>query len=64
MQIKTRKTYYEITDDTGRKRAMTNKLKRAQAYIDGCPYDENLTLTRYICDASTGAVLRMEVLYV
>lgn len=63
MQIKARKVYYLITDDTGRIRDISTKLKRSQMYLDGCPYDEDLTLTRYTCEAATGAVLRMEVLY-
>lgn len=52
------KTYYEVTDDTGRKRALTNKLKRATAYIDGCQYDIGLTITRYTCNASTGEIIK------
>lgn len=60
--MKSKKTYYEVSDEYGRKRVLTNKLRRALAYIQSCQFDYGLIVTRYTCDAATGEIKRREII--
>ena len=60
--MKSKKTYYEVSDEYGRKRVLTNKLRRALAYIQSCQFDYGLLIVRYTCDAATGEIKRREII--
>lgn len=57
-----RKTYYVITDMFGRTVAIANKLKKTSAYVNSRQYGSDITIVRYTCDATDGAVVHREVL--
>lgn len=57
-----RKTYYVVTDTFDRTLAVANKMKKISVYTDGHRYGPDITIIRYTCDATDGAVIRQEVL--